>query len=113
MPIVADLSGNSPLDPRKGGHYDVPILRWRGAQQVLTLSTSSVQSNKFANTARAIRVAPRGNCHYEVGVNPVADGNSPFLGGGAVEDLRVKPGERIAVIWDVSETDPVTITEDG
>ncbi len=70
-------------------------------------------SNAFANTARAIRVAPRGNCHYEVGLAPVATASSSFLGGGAVEDLRIRPGEKIAVLWDVSETDPVTITEDG
>lgn len=113
MPTVPDLSGNTPLDPRKGGSYDLPILQWRGAQQSLTLGAASVLSNKFANTARAIRVAPIGNCHYEVGLAPVADANSPFLGGGAVEDLRIKPGERIAVIQDVAETDKVTITEDG
>ena len=114
MPIVADLSGNTQLDPRKGGSYDVPILRWRGAQQILTLGAASVLSAAFANTARAIRIAPRGNCHYEVGLAPVATTASPFLGGGAVEDLRVKPGEKVAVIQDTgAETDPVTITEDG
>jgi len=112
MPTVPDLSGNTQLDPRKGGHYDVPILKWRGAQQVITAIVTAVLSNAFANTARAIRVAPIGDIHYEVGAAPVADATSPFLGGGAVEDLRVRPGEKISIIRNTADG-AVTITEDG
>ena len=112
MAIVADLSGNTPLDPRKGGHYDLPILRWQGAQQVITAIVTAVTSAKFANTARAIRIAPIGDIHYEIGAAPVADATSPFLGGGAVEDLRVKAGESISIIRNTADG-AVTITEDG
>lgn len=111
MAIVADLSGNTPLDTRKGGHYDLPILPWKGAQQLITAIVTSVQSAKFARTARALRIAPIGNIHYEVGTNPTADGTSPFLGGGAVEDVRIKFGERIAIIRHTADG-IVTLTED-
>jgi len=112
MPIVPDLSGNTPLDPRKGGTYDLPILSWKGAQQVITAGVTAVLSAAFANTARSVRVAPIANIHYEVGVAPVADATSPFLGGGGVEDLRIKPGDKISIIQDTAGG-IVTITEDG
>ncbi len=113
MAIVPDLSGNTPLDVRKGGHYDVPILSWRGAQEVIVIGAASVQGALFARTARALRIAPDGNIHYEVGTNPTADANSPYLGAGAVEDVRIKFGERIAIIRDASATGNVTLTEDA
>jgi len=114
MPIVPDLSGNTPLDPRKGGKYDLPILEWKGAVQQIAIGTTSVQSTKFANTARALRIAPDAAMHYLVGVNPTAiKTTSPFLGAGAVEDIQIKAGERIAIIQDLTATGFVTLTEDG
>lgn len=118
MAVVPDLGGGAPakLDPRKGGKYDLPILPWKGAQQQITSTATSQLSAKFASTCRAIRVAPIQDIRYEVGkigVTPVADLlTSPFLGGGAVEDVRVKPGERIAILQN-SAGGIVTITEDG
>ena len=113
MAIVADLSGNTPLDHRKGGHYDLPILSWKGAQHLITSTASSQLTPFVARTCRAIRVAPIADIRYEIGVAPVADaGTSPFLGGGAVEDLRIKFGERIAIIQNTA-AGIVTITEDG
>ena len=112
MAIVEDLAGNGILDPRKGGHYDLPMLRWQGAQQVLTAGAAAVLSAAFANTSRAIRIAPIGNIHYEVGLAPVADGVSPLLGGGAVEDVRIRPGEKVSVLQE-GAGGIVTITEDG
>lgn len=114
MPTVPDLSGNTQLDPRKGGKYDLPILPWKGARAQIAIGTSSVQSNKFANTARALRIAPDANMHYLIGKDPTASKTtSPYLGAGAVEDVDIKPGERIAIIQDQSATGFVTLTEDG
>lgn len=113
MPIVPDLSGIGTLDPRLGGTYDLPILKWRGAQQVIVVGAASVQSTAFANTARALRIAPDGNIHWETGVNPVADTNSPFLAANAVEDISIKAGEKIAIVQDALSTGNVSLTEDG
>lgn len=114
MPIVEDLSGNTQLDPRKGGHYDLPILEWKGKSEQIAVGVASVQSAKFANTARALRIATDANMHYLIGVNPTASKTaSPYLGAGAVEDVQIKPGERIAVIQDLAVTGFVTVTEDG
>ncbi len=113
MAIVEDLSGNNfGLDKRKGGKYDLPILRWQGPVQVLTAGAAAVASAAFGNTARAIRIAPIGNIHYLVGAAPVATATDQLLGGGAVEDVRIKAGEIISVIQEGSGG-IVTITEDG
>lgn len=112
MAIVPDLSGNTPLDYRIGGHYDLPILAWRGAQHLITSSGTSQLTPFIARTCRAVRIAPIADIRYEIGVAPVADVNSPFLGGGAVEDLRIKFGERVAILQN-SAPGIVTITEDA
>jgi hypothetical protein len=118
MATAVDLSGNCPMGAQ---HKDYPIandvdlqaVKFRGAVQALTLGAASVQSNPFGQFCRAIRIAPEGNCHYRVGINPTAvkDG-SEFLADGAVEIVPVRAGERIAVIQDVAETDKVIISED-
>jgi len=115
MAIVADLSGNNfGLDPRKAGKYDLPILEWKGKSEQIALGAASVQSAKFANTARALRIAPDGNMHYRTGVNPTANATTdPYLAAGAVEDIQIKSGERIAIIRDLIATGFVTLTEDG
>lgn len=114
MPTVPDLSGNTLLDPRKGGHYDLPILEWKGKSEQIAIGVASVQSAKFANTARALRIAPDAAMHYLIGANPTAiKTTSPFLGAGAIEDVQIKPGERIAIIQDLAATGFVTLTEDG
>ncbi len=113
MAIVEDLSGNNfGLDKRKGGKYDLPILRWQGPVQIISAVVGAVLSDKFGNTARAIRIAPIGNIHYLVGDAPVATVLDSFLGGGAVEDVRVKGGEQISIIRDTADG-LVSVTEDG
>lgn len=113
MAIVRDLSGNNfGLDPRKAGKYDLPILQWKGAQQQVAIGAGSLQSAKFANTARALRIAPDQDIHYRVRANPTALATDAFLAAGAVEDIQIKSGERIAIIQD-STAGFVTLTEDG
>ena len=93
MATVVDKSGNGfapgHVDFRIGGTYDVPTFKHRGAQQSIAIGAAAVLSAAFARTARNIRIAPSGDIHYEVGAAPVADANSPFLGSGAVEDVRI------------------------
>lgn len=120
MAIVPDLSGNSPgilaggVDPRIGGSYDLQSLAFKGAKQELTIGIASVQSAPFANTCRAIRIAPDTDIHYRIGdgLTVTALATDDYLAAGAVETIRVKPGQRIAAIQD-SIAGACSITEDG
>lgn len=120
MALVADLSGNTPildnggLDKRIRGTYDINATPWTGVQHKITIGAATVQSAAFGNKCHLVRIAPEGgNIHYEIGTNPVAVKlDSPFLANGAVESVRAKPGQKIAVIQSLASTGNVTITED-
>jgi len=113
MAIYSDLSGNSPhndSDFRIGGHEDLQAITFRGTTHSITLSNVSQQTAKFSRRCRAVRISPTtgANCHYEIGSNPTAvEATSPFLAAGAVEIVKVRFGDRLAIISDVA--DPTTL----
>ena len=116
MATVTDLSGNTPQadrDQSLGGNYNLQAVTFLGAQHTLTLGSSAVASDPVSRECNAIRIAPEGDCHYEVGVGAVAtkDG-SPFLASGAVEIIPVsRLNTVVSVIQDGAQTDKVIVTE--
>ncbi len=115
MASVRDLSGNTPeadSDQALAGSYDLQAVDYKGTQHNITLGSSSVQTAKFSRQCRSIRLAPLGDCHHEIGTNPVATTASPFLADNGVEYIPVAFNERLAIIQSGAATDIVTITED-
>ena len=58
---------------------------------------TSAQSAVFERNM-IIRLTCDGDCHYEIGTNPVATSDDNYLGASNGEQIRVDAGDRIAVI---------------
>lgn len=115
MASVRDLSGNTPeadSDQALAGSYDLQAVDYKGTQHTITLSGTSQQTPVFSRQCRSIRIAPRGDCHHEIGINPVATSSSPHLALDGVEYVPVAFNERLALIQADVQTELVTITED-
>ncbi len=115
MASVRDLSGNTPeadSDQALAGQYDLQAVVFKGTQHSLTSSGTSQQTAKFSRACRAIRLAPRGDVHWEVGINPVATVSSPHLVADAVEIIPIAFNDMIAILHAEATTELVTITED-
>ena len=115
MASVRDLSGNTPesdSDQANQGHYDLQAVNFKGTQHQITLSGTSQQTAVFSRQCRSVRISPLGDCHRELGTNPTADTNSPFLADNAVEIVPVALNDRLALIQSGAAVDLVTVTED-
>ena len=114
MPTVVDLSGNNPgPEPSLSGSHDLQALKWTGVEHNITIGAASVQTAPFQYKCRAIRIAPVADIYWKVGANPTAVKlTSKFLGGGAVETVRVVGNQRIAIIQSLATTGNCTISED-
>ena len=115
MASVRDLSGNTPesdRDQADQGQYDLQAVVFIGTQSTITLSGTSQQTPIFSRQCRSIRIAPRGDCHWEIGGNPVATTSSPHLPADGVEIIPVGFNDRVALIQGDVNTELVTVTED-
>ena len=115
MASVRDLSGNTPeadRDQAGQGQYDLQAVTFIGTQHTITISASSQQTAKFSRACRAVRIAPLGDCHWELGTNPVATSSSPHLPADSVEIVPIRFNDRIAIIEGDTNTAGITITED-
>lgn len=72
--------------------------RLPGTTQVVTYTTSSVQSAVFAATTRFVRVTSDSACCLAYGSNPTATTSGMRLPFDSVEYFGVTPGQRLAVI---------------
>jgi len=84
-----------------------------GTTQVMTVTASSVQSTAIASDCTIIRLAngSAAHCHFSIGANPTATTTtSPMLPANAVEYIKVKGGDKVAVIRGATATD-VSITQ--
>jgi hypothetical protein len=84
-----------------------------GTTQVMTVTTSSVQSTAFAAGCTIIRLSTTGvgHLHFATGTNPTASlTTSPHLPPNSVEYVKVNGGDKIAVIRGASAVD-VSITQ--
>jgi hypothetical protein len=82
-----------------------------GTSQVISVTSTSQQSNAFAAGTTIIRVANSSNAHlhYEVAANPTASTTtSECLPANTVEYLEVTGGHKIAVICASTTTFSVT-----
>lgn len=116
MASVRDLSGNTPesdADQSGQGHYDLQAVVFKGTQHSLTLAASAVATAVLSRQCRSVRIAPLGDCHWEVGVGAVASATSPHLPDNAVEIVPiVEQGSVVSVIQEGAVTDEVIVTED-
>lgn len=84
-----------------------------GTTQVMTVTASSVQSSAIASDCTIIRLAnaSAAHAHFAIGANPTATlTTSPMLPPNAVEYIKVKGGDKVAVIRGATATD-VSITQ--
>jgi len=72
--------------------------RLPGTTNVVTFTTSSVQSAVFGANTRFVRVASDGPACLAYGTNPTATTSGMFLSANATEYFGVTPGQRLAVI---------------
>ena len=116
MASVRDLSGNTPEadnDQSGSGRYSLQAVVFKGTQHSSTLAASAVATPVLSRACRAVRIAPLGDCHWEIGVGAVATATSPFLPDNAVEIVPiVEPGSVVSVIQEGAVTNEVIITED-
>jgi hypothetical protein len=95
------------------GHV-IPQIFDIGATQVLTVTTSSVQSTAFGAETRFVRVAvSNGHCHVKIGSNPTASiTTSAIVPNNWVEVFPCDPGDKIAVIKDAAVAlSTISVTE--
>jgi len=85
-----------------------------GTTQVMTVTTSSVQSTAVGAGVTMLRLANSGgvHCHFAIGANPTASlTTSPHLPTNAVEYVACAGGDKVAVIRSgVTGTD-ISITQ--
>jgi hypothetical protein len=82
-----------------------------GTSQVISVTSTSQQSNAFAAGTTIVRLANSGvsHLHYEVAANPTASNTtSEALPANAIEYIEVTPGHKIAVICPTTTTFSVT-----
>ena len=72
--------------------------RLPGTTQVVTYTTSSVQSTAFGVNTRFVRLASDAPCCLAYGSNPTATTSGMRLPSEAVEYFGVQPGQKLAVI---------------
>jgi hypothetical protein len=79
-------------------------LRYSGTSDVVTYTSSSVQSAAFGAQTHEIRVVCTSNAWINIGENPTASAGdgSIFMPAGLVEYFHVSPGQKVAVIQDSS-----------
>jgi hypothetical protein len=84
-----------------------------GTTQVMTVTTSSVQSTAVAADCTIVRLSTTGvgHLHFATGTNPTASlATSPHLPPNSVEYIKVNGGDKIAVIRGATAVD-VSITQ--
>lgn len=84
-----------------------------GTTQVMTVTASSVQSTAIASDCTIIRLAnsSTAHAHFAIGTNPTATlTTSAMLPANAIEYIKVKGGDKVAVIRGGTATD-VSITQ--
>lgn len=74
------------------------VARMPGTTQVITFTTSSVQSTAFAATTRFVRVISDGAGCLAYGSNPTATTSSMRIAADSPEYFGVMPGQKLAVI---------------
>lgn len=74
------------------------IARLPGTTQVVTYTTSSVQSTAFDQLTRFVRVISDTPCAIAYGTNPTATTSSMKLSANVAEYFGVSAGNKIAVI---------------
>lgn len=74
------------------------IARLPGTTQVVTYTTSSVQSTAFGALTRFVRVISDTPCAVAYGTNPTATTSSMKLSANVAEYFGVATGNKIAVI---------------
>ena len=116
MASVRDLSGNTPesdSDTSGAGKYSLQAVVFKGAQHSLTLGAAAVNTGILSRACRSVRIAPEGDCRWEVGDGAVATATSPLLVDNAVEIVPiVEQNATVSVIQNASETDLVSVVED-
>ena len=88
------------VDPN-GVSVGIPEL---GTTQIFTVTASSVASTAFGANTTMIRVAcSLGHCHFAIGAAPTASvTTSPMCPTNTTFIVKVKPGDKIAVIRDAT-----------
>ena len=82
-----------------------------GISQVITVTTSTQQSNEFDAQTTIIRIANSSGAHvhYAIGSNPTANLTTcPMLSINQIEYIEVSGGDKIAVIAGTTTTFSVT-----
>jgi len=74
------------------------IARLPGTTQVVTFTTSSVQSNAFAETTRFVRIISDAPAAIAYGSNPTATTSSMKISANVAEYFGVTRGQKLAVI---------------
>lgn len=69
-----------------------------GAAQKVAFDGTSAQSSAVGANTRVVRLCATQDCFIAIAANPTATTSSTYLPGGAVEYVRVQPGDKIAVI---------------
>tara|TARA_R110000868_G_scaffold11940_3_gene57983 strand:- start:2391 stop:2708 length:318 start_codon:yes stop_codon:yes gene_type:complete len=94
----------------------VTIFGALGTTQVMTVTTSSVQSTAVATGVTILRLANGSgvHCHFQIGSNPTASlTTSPMLPANAVEYVACASGDKVAVIRSGLTATDVSITQIG
>lgn len=91
----------------------IQALYW-GAKEAVAIGAGSLQSAVTADNVEVVRLKADSACYILQGVNPVVSAaNGTPLPAGVVEYIRVKPGERLAVIQDGAGSGNLHITNCG
>lgn len=111
MAIVADLSGNSPIgfgvDPHISRPGEQPALI-PGSTVHVTISSSPPDAiGPFDNGTTYLRIAALASINYAVDEDASVD--STYLQSGAIEYIRIKPGQYLSLYG--SEGDQVYVDE--
>ena len=84
-----------------------------GTTQIMTVTTSSVQSTAVATGVTMLRLANSSgvHLHFAIGSNPTASiTTSPMLPTNTIEYVACSPGDKVAVIRNATATD-MSITQ--
>ena len=99
MAIVADLSGNSPLgigtDPHISRPGEQPALI-PGSTTKKGMDGSAQRFGPFGDECVFLRISTTAAVNYAV--NATATANSTYLPAGAIEYIRIKPGQYLSMI---------------
>lgn len=93
----------------------IPISPFRpivGSGQNLTIGAASVASNAVGLHTYAVQLSATGNCHVRIDSSPVAVATDMLIK--STDDplqVKVGPGDKIAVIQDAAATGTLNIVE--